>query len=331
MPPRAVHRCFFKNSDLTENLNMNRATSQPAPIRLERELLKAMSQTAPARLLAQVALEWVCIVATICAAVHFSSIPAGIVCMLAIGTRQHALLVLMHEFSHCQFSRKRKWLNDMIGDIFTAFPFFITVHGFRRDHMPHHRYVSTAQDPNWRSSMKKQRFQFPMKKRQFFLEVLKHAGGIYTWSELKGYTVDAGMSLDLPLATRLCRIVFVIVLVGAASYFHLWQIVLLYWLFPLFTVLMGILYIRDVAEHFGMPKPGMYSSRTVRARWLERLMLCQNGVNFHAEHHLFPSIPFFRLKQLHHHLMKDDTYRNQALVTEGYLSGLVYEITRTPH
>jgi fatty acid desaturase len=302
-------------------------TSADARIRLERDLLKELAKPAPFRLLLQTGIEWACIVALIIAATTFPGTMVSVLCMVLIATRQHALLALMHEYSHYQLSRKHAWLNDLVGDIFTAFPFFITVQGFRRDHMAHHRYVSTDQDPNWVSSLKKTRYQFPKTRRQTFIEVLKHCIGRYSLEDLKGYTLDSGMAINLPRATYVARIAFGAALTAATIYFHLWWTVLLYWIVPLSTFLMAILYVRDIGEHFGMPSPGVGHSRTVLAGWLERLLICQNNVNFHAEHHLFPSVPFFRLRSLHRALMKNPHYRSQAVITHGYLSGLMKEIS----
>lgn len=299
-------------------------------ISLERDLLKSLAKPAPVRLLLQTGMEWLWIVALIAAASWSSDIAVSIVCMLLIASRQHALLALMHEYSHYQLSRKHAWLNDLVGDVFTAFPFLITVHGFRRNHMPHHRHVSTDQDPDWISSMKKDRYCFPKTRKQVLAELLKHCIGWYTLQDLKGYTVDSGMAVDLPRATRISRLVFAIVLAAAVTYFDLWRTVLLYWIVPLATFLMGILYLRDMGEHFGMPSPGIAGSRTVLAGWAERILICQNGVNFHTEHHLYPSVPFFRLKQLHHALMKDSRYRGNAVITQGYLSGLLDEVSGSP-
>lgn len=303
------------------------APARPAhrPIQLDRALLKELARPAPTRLLLQTGFEWSCIVALIVAAVSVSHPAFSVACMLLIATRQHALLTLMHEYAHHQLSRRRAGLNDLVGDVFTALPFFITIHGFRRNHLAHHRHVCTDQDPDWVSSLEKPRFHFPKTRSGFAVEVLKHGLGRYTLGDLKGYTVDAGMSTGLPRATRIRAAACAIVLAGMATYFGIWDILLLYWIVPLATFLMAILYIRDVGEHFGMPAPGIERSRTVLAGWLERVLIAQNGVNFHAEHHLFPSVPFFRLRRLHQALMQDAGYRAQAVVTRGYLGGLFAE------
>ncbi|MDR7150917.1 fatty acid desaturase [Hydrogenophaga palleronii] len=290
-------------------------------------MLARLVRPAPLRLLLQTLLEWLCIFALAGVAMEIASVPVSVACMLLIATRQHALLTLMHDFSHHQFSRQRRALNDVLGDVLTALPFFITVHGFRRNHFQHHAHVATDLDPNWVSSLKRARYQFPMSRTQVWVEVLKHCIGFYTLAELKRYTVDAGMAVELPRAVRITRALFWIAVAGLATYFDLWVAMLLYWLLPLATFLMAILYLRDIGEHYGMPAAGILGSRTVLAGWVERLLIAQNGVNFHAEHHLFPAVPFFRLKRLHRLLLPLQAYSEHAVITRGYLSGLIDEVS----
>ncbi|GAA4025740.1 fatty acid desaturase family protein [Actimicrobium antarcticum] len=299
----------------------------PEKIILPRALLKALARPAPIRLLLQTGLEWLCIFGLIVLATWSSHWVISLLCMALIATRQHALLTLMHDYSHYQLSRKRAWLNDLVGDVFTAFPFFITIHGFRRNHMLHHKHAWTEDDPNYVASARKLRYQFPKTRQQVWSDVLKHGIGWYTLQELKRYTVDAGMATSLPRSTAIYRLVFALVLVAAVTYFGMWHTLLLYWIVPLATVLMAILYVRDLGEHFGLPAEGFANSRTVLVGWPERLLIAQNGVNFHAEHHLFPSVPFFRLGRLHRSLMQEPAFRARAVITQGYLTGVLAELS----
>lgn len=74
---------------------------------LERTHLIRLSRIAPIRLLACVAWEWILIVSAVAGALWAANVWATLAAVVLIGTRQHALLVLMHEFSHRQFSRTR--------------------------------------------------------------------------------------------------------------------------------------------------------------------------------------------------------------------------------
>lgn len=297
---------------------------------INRDLLKTLAAPAPVRLIVQTLLEWTWIFMCIAAAVGIDHWAVSLACMVLIATRQHALLILMHEFSHYQFSRKHAGWNDLLGDLFTAFPFFITVHGFRRNHMLHHKHAWTAQDPNYLAAIQKPRYQFPKPYLQVVLEILKHCIGFYTLAELKRYTINAGMAVSLPRRVHIHRLIFVLVLVMAISWFGQWKTVLLYWLIPMATFLMAILYLRDLGEHFGLPKQSFASARTVHAGWFDRLLIAQNGVNFHADHHRYPSVPFFRLHLLHSVLQAAPNHQHDAVMTGGYLTGLLRELAAAP-
>lgn len=298
-------------------------------IRLDRHLLQQLSKRAPGRLLLQTLAEWFCIAALAAMATYAGHVAVSLVCMLLIAARQHALLILMHEYAHFQFSRRHAWLNDMLGDALAALPFFLTVHGFRRNHMPHHQNVNTEADSNWVSALAVPRYQFPKTRTQIYAEMAKHALGWYTLKELRYYAIDAGMAVDLPPATRRFRIAYAILVLALVAYFDLWWTVLLYWIVPLATFLVGILYVRDVSEHFGMPSEGIAGARTMLSNRAGRLLICPHGINFHAEHHLFPSVPFHHLKSLHEALRKDDYYRRHAVIAHGYLTGLVAQLAKT--
>ncbi len=54
-----------------------------------------------------------------------------------------------------------------------------------------------------------------------------------------------------------------------------------------------------IAEHSGcsLDSNGFINTRTTLARWPVRLLMW--NMPFHAEHHLYPSIPFYQLPVLH--------------------------------
>src|SRR5262249_13986268 len=106
---------------------------------------------------------------------------------------------------------------------------------------------------------------------------------------------------------------------------------LVLWIVPTLTSLVFINRIRSLAEHFGVEREHeLNASRHVNASLLERFVFCPFNVNYHLEHHLFPSIPYFSLPALHKRLMEDETFRSQAHITEGYTgfrSGVLAEVT----
>ena len=300
----------------------------PAQLRLDRALLQRLSRPAPLRLLGQVALEWTWIAAAVALALHADSVAASLLAILFIGTRQHALLMLMHEFSHRQFSRTRPVLNDTLGDVFTALPFLITLHGFRRNHLRHHRAPCTEEDPNWMSSIRQERYRVPRSRARMAWLLMWHGLGAYALQDLKGYLFEARMAIDNPPATRCRQALFALAAVGLTWACGAWLALLVYWFVPMLTVLMLLLYLRDLGEHFALPAPGLEASRTVLAGRLEAFFIAPHAVGFHAEHHLYPSVPFCRLRELHLALRERPAYARHAVVTRGYLGGLLDEVAR---
>ena len=297
----------------------------PAELQIDRQLLLKLSRPAPMCLLVGVSFEWTLIAATVVLALRLDTLWATLAAVAFIGTRQHALLMLMHEFSHRQFSRTRPGLNDALGDLLTAIPFFITIHGFRRNHLAHHRAPATAHDPNWVSATRLDRYRFPKSRWRMTGLVALHCLGVFAIQDAKGYLFEAGMAVKTPPATRLRQAILALFVVGAASMFQLWTILALYWLLPMLTVLMALLYLRDVGEHFGMPGPGIEETRTKLAGPIERFLIAPYGVGYHTEHHLYPSVPFCRMRQLHEALRGRSGYKNVAVVTRGYFRGLLTE------
>jgi fatty acid desaturase len=120
----------------------------------------------------------------------------------------------------------------------------------------------------------------------------------------------------------------VIVYAGALEGFAL------YWIVPMFTWLVLIMRIRSIAEHhaieIGEPQTAYPRTRTTQATLLERIFLAPKNVNFHIEHHFFPSVPFYRLPELHAILMSKPGYREGAHVTSTYWGVLEESVGRTP-
>ena len=79
-----------------------------------------------------------------------------------IGARQHALLILMHDGVHYRLFRDRR-LNDWTAEIILAWPNLISARAYRRNHFAHHRYLNTAQDPDWARRQGDLSWVFPMR------------------------------------------------------------------------------------------------------------------------------------------------------------------------
>jgi fatty acid desaturase len=89
---------------------------------------------------------------------------------------------------------------------------------------------------------------------------------------------------------------------------------------PFVTWLQLFLRIRSVAEHFAIAgRHDLYAeTRTVLPTWFERIFVAPEGIHYHLEHHLYPSVPSYRLGELHRALLAVPEFRRSAQVTRGY-------------
>ena len=122
--------------------------------RLDRDALpddiRHLSQLSPGRSLAAVAAQWLMIVGVAAPAVLYRHWSQYAVAVIVIATRQHALGVLVHEATHFRLFPNRA-MNDTLADLFCALPLGISTSVYRHNHLRHHPYVNTENDPDARS------------------------------------------------------------------------------------------------------------------------------------------------------------------------------------
>jgi fatty acid desaturase len=109
-----------------------------------------------------------------------------------------------------------------------------------------------------------------------------------------------------------------------------WWPVLFLWVLPSATLLNVFGRVRFTAEHIGVENEHELNfSRTVIPNWLERVFIAPFGINYHVEHHMFPSVPGWRLNELHKILMRDDSFSQRVHITRSYFGlrqGVFHEL-----
>ena len=126
------------------------------------------------------------------------------------------------------------------------------------------------------------------------------------------------------------RSIALVIIVLLSIIFNFWNMLILYWIVPLLTSSMVFFQVRSVAEHFAIKSDHAFNrTRTVISPFWEAWLLAPHNINYHLEHHLYPSVPFYKLPELHSRSMANEEYRNKAHITCGYLTGLFQECTHT--
>ncbi len=295
---------------------------------IDRQELRALSQLKPWRTAFAMLLDWAIIFAAIVVGELIGNWFIWAIAIAVIAGRMHAFGVIMHEFAHYRFI-KNKQLSDWVGDIFLAWPIGTTVAAYRSNHLAHHRYANTDKDPDWTVKLGTRIYTFPQEMR---VAVLNFFGYFVAVSSIRDMRMAFPRLQNDDSSSRLrlfVRLGYYGVLGVAIIYSGYLVLYIFYWVIPYFTLFFLILYIRSVAEHFGDTmdySSEMSGTRTVIPHFWETWFFCPHNINFHIEHHLYPSVPYYNLPALSDALMDNKSFSDEAHMTNGYVTGLLREV-----
>jgi fatty acid desaturase len=309
----------------------NRPGKSSTPIKLTKEQLSKLSRINPYLSTYHILLEWAAVVLSAMLCNHFWSVFLYLATVAFIGARQHAMLILMHDGTHYRLFRNRH-INDWVSELLLAWPHLVALRSYRQNHVAHHNHVNTENDPDWLRKKDNAEWEFPQSVKSLlgiFARDLSGIGGI----NLIRLASSLSPSENAPSkGFKRLRLAFYLTLLIGTLAAGAGKILLLYWVVPYFTWLIFIMRIRSIAEHFAIEaESDIYGqTRTTDAGLLARVFIAPKNVNYHIEHHFFPSVPFHRLPQLHALLMSNAEFARGAHVTPGYAK-MLKECMRRPN
>jgi fatty acid desaturase len=253
-----------------------------------------------------------------------------VLAVILLGGRQLALFIVAHDAAHRTLFRTRR-LNDVVGNGLAARFIFNDVRRYREHHMRHHAHTGTDGDPDL--SLVR---PFPTTRRSLAKRFLRDLSGQTGVRRLAaqflmdigvfGYTVAAEVE-RLPRAGRTTAdyvraglrnfapslmgqvaLLGVLAALGNAWLYAAWAVAYM-------TTFSLYVRIRSMAEHACMemsPHP-LRNTRSARAGVLARMTLAPLNVNYHREHHLMASVPWYRLPALQRALRERGLGRDEPL------------------
>jgi fatty acid desaturase len=253
--------------------------------------------------------------------------------VIILGGRQLALAVAMHEAAHGTLFRTR-WCNDVLTDWLCARPVWSDTARYREHHLGHHAHTGTERDPDLGLALAE-----PMSRRSLRRKLLRDLTGLSGLRRIVGLlAIDAeilvydvgGNPRRAPRRSRayLLRalgrnlrkpiVAHVVIAAALAAAGHAW--VYSAWLVAYVTMFSLVVRIRSLAEHACTARTDdqLRNTRTTRAGLLARVVFAPLHVNFHLEHHLLPTVPWWRLPALHRLLVAHGALPPASLA-RGYL------------
>ncbi|MFU3620602.1 fatty acid desaturase [Pseudomonas paraeruginosa] len=263
------------------------------------------------------------------------AVPVFLLAIALIAGRQLALAILMHDASHGTLFRHR-WLNEVFADWVCARPIWNDLKKYRSHHLAHHARTGQADDPDLSLVA-----PFPTTRASLARKLLRDLSGLTGVKFFIGrFLMDAGYlrwtvaneRVRLPadgqtFASRgllFLRNATPTLITNALLFGLLWTAghawLYLAWVVAYMTPFAAFVRIRSMAEHACTENvaDNFLNTRTTRAGWIARATVAPINVNYHIEHHVMASVPYFRLPLMHRMLRE----RNATGAPPGYLEVL---------
>ncbi len=295
---------------------------------LTRDEIKAFTRTSDLGGAVAVIVNWAIIAGAFALIIAVPHPLTFIAAVIVLGGRQLALAVMMHEAAHGTLFRTR-WLDDKLTDVLCARPVWSDVRRYRIHHLGHHAHTGTDKDPDLGLAPREPMTRGSLARkiardltgvaglRRVIALILMDAGALaynvgatsadlvgggyktkwakkapwaYAWSFLKHtwlvWLTNAAMAVALSA-------------LGAGWAYLAWPVA---WL----TTFGLFLRIRMLAEHACRERGPdiLRNTRTTYANLIARATVAPLHVNYHLEHHLLPTTPWFRLPALHRTLVE---------------------------
>lgn len=238
---------------------------------------------------------------------------------------QRCFQTMVHDLSHLLFLPGRK-ANDAVGNLLVAGFIGMRIQNYWRVHAVHHTANGSADDPEFVdfAEVKERGGLIPF--------IIGYALGWQAVSLIKKYyfqkpdsraagTGAAEGSRLVKLVgdtwhVAVCHAVLLYLFAGVAGTWYLY----LLWLYVAVTWSPMLSKLRFLVEH---PSATDLTVST-RAPWWERLYFAPYNFNYHFEHHVWPSLPPYRLRRAHETLTADGYFdRHPEYLGRSYVGALL--------
>ncbi len=231
--------------------------------------------------------------------------------MAVVGTQYYALFIIGHDGFHRRLFAKRS-NNDLFSDLFIYAPIGVITRINNKNHLMHHSSLASPTDPD--------RHKYTCFNKTSPGEVAIYLSGlrsvfntlrnVYSNKSTRGPATqpaagggvgpdEADSPKDGYKPRDFCiLVVWQVALIAGLSLLVGWWAYPVLWLLPVFLFAYLGDNFRSFAEHSQPEADSLADAHRMISydpNWLERTLFSPLNMNFHAAHHLWPSIPYYNL------------------------------------
>ncbi len=242
---------------------------------------------------------------------------------LGLGYLWMGIVTFMHDATHNTLFEKR-WKNWVFG-IVSMVPLMASFVSFKEDHLEHHRYNRSPQDPDAFTMGRRKIADFVLFYAYIVAGVLLsfvHFNFLYPLRRFNA------RNWSIHLFETALKIACYGALLAWAQRNGVLGKTLEVWLVPvyIFSLFNSV---RFIAEHYETPwnQGQLVGSRTVTSNPVNNFFW--NNINWHIGHHIYPAVPWYNLVELHS-LMKPAIEAQAGIVEKSYTAVFLRALLRGP-
>ena len=232
----------------------------------------------------------------------------GLICSIPLyiiaGASMHGVCLFTHEGVHGTI-HKNIWVNNFIGSL-SGYIVLQTMAGYRVLHLKHHKYLNINGDPGLLKTYVSNKFIIVAMEWGYLL-----FGYVAFLSVIPYQGFKQGTKKDKVLIIK--DLVFIFLISGLIIKLLPLSWLIHGWLIPMIFVHF-MMNVRGMSQHLMLedhhdPYNG---ARTIIAHPIVDFFLCNE--NYHIEHHLYPSIPWYNLKKVHSLIQRELNEKNSTIL-----------------
>jgi fatty acid desaturase len=263
--------------------------------------IRELSTLKPWHAMRDAAACWACIVAALTMVAIRPVWWTLLIAIPIIGNRYYGLFIIAHDGMHRRLFPRIKQ-NDFWTDFLILAPIGAITRINNRNHLMHHRHLASSSDPD--------RHKHCCFNKAERLDLLGYLSGLTSiWNSGKAVFLTRGKknaqesSANTPsdgyrLRDFALLAGWFVALAGGLTWLIGWWAYPVLWLFPVYSFMFLGDNFRSFAEHShteGDSAADHHRLITYTSNPVERIFVAPMNMNFHAVHHLWPSIPYYNL------------------------------------
>lgn len=227
---------------------------------------------------------------------------------------------LAHEGFHGNLNRSRR-LSMLMGiAASSAIPLFIAT-GYTMIHWPHHLYTNTPEDPDF-ASYRRYRTAFS----RVLMGPMQSGASFFSTAVKLVLRPSRAMVAHYPFAPSEARafavLNLILVAVASAAYVALARFNTELFVFVVVLPMLVSTTYLGIVPYIDHSGTGLTKGENARSytSWIFTAILF--GTNYHREHHLYPSVPSYKLAAVHRFHKANEMLSANAVVEPGFLAAL---------